>query len=46
MLLEMQAIRIRSEVADFGHVPLDDDAFPAVADLPARTLIAALCISW
>ena len=38
MLLKMQAVRIGCEVADFGHVPLDDDAFPAVADLPARHL--------
>src|SRR5260370_33279160 len=34
----MQSVGGRRQAADCGHVRLDDDALPAVADLPARNL--------
>ncbi len=42
VLLEMKAVRVGREVGDQAEIPLDDHAFPAVADLPARHLDADL----
>ena len=42
VLLEMKAVRVGGEVGDQAEIPLDDHAFPAVADLPVRHLDADL----